>query len=649
MKRLFAAVLLALFVASSAHATTTIAPGPDEVRLALVGEVVEILRAHLAENPDDYAAWANLGGVHANVYARGTEAVELARPRKEGEAPSVELAMPPIALAKRLESVSEPRAAHLAQAVRCFQKAVKGEGRVKEDALVGLGYALWESRDRFAQIPWPLETEAFDVEAKKHAAESEWWGEQALSVLQQLNIPDDPATALKRDYESNMGTNAPACWILLQILEQRTTLSEEDKKKLESFRKISKGYRGNESAFAAELPPQPQELASLYPATPAGMATAELYLRAVDATAYLLSTGSDLPYIGQGNMKDFRGKPLSQELVSKIPVCLDAHKETFRLLDEAARGTECRYPVDLSKGLLVGVPHLSPLRNVARLLAMRSLYASVTGDSATVARSLTNCFAVSESLRSEPVAISQILRVGIVGIAIATLNETQNRIDLAPADMLALQEKLASLEGLDGLKAAMLGERFALIEAVEMPFDTAEYKGLSPASIARMEKERPKSDEVSKLFAELIATIELPAAEAMEDCGRINDAYTLKLPNICRLIQSFHRMHAMLRGAQIALAVDRYSRTNAGPPETLEELVPVYLRTIPLDPFDEQPMRYRLEEGGFLVYSVGDNLVDDNGLQDVRTDQETKRYADIPYRVGVAAVSSEAEEGEPRW
>lgn len=648
MKRLFAAVLLVLFVASSAHPTTTIAPGPDEVRLAPVGEVVEILRAHLAENPDDCAAWASLGSLHANAYARGIDAVELWKPRKEGDAPRAELGMPPRTLAKRLESISEPRAAHLAQAVRCFQNACKGENEVKDATLVGLGYALWECRDRFAQIPWPLEAEAFDAEAKQHAAESGWWSEQALGVLERIKIPEDPASVIERDYTA-MGTIAPACWILQQILELRTTLSEEDKKKLESFRKISKDYRRSLGLLPSELPPQPQELASLYPATPAGMATAELYLRAVDATADLNSSMEGLPYIGQGTTKDFRGKPLSQELVSQIATCLDAHKETFRLLDEAARGTECRYPVDLSKGAAVELPHLLSIRNLGRLLSLRSLYASVTGDSAKVARSLENCIAVVESLRREPLNTSQLVRVALIWIAIEALNEAQNRIDLAPAELLELQEKLASVEGLDGLRAAIRGELFVSLQEAEKPFDAAQFEGVSPEYIAEMEKLQPKPDEVRKFFSDLLASIDLPAAEVMLECERLSEAYPTLGRLHCSAIKAFHRMHAQVRSAQIALAVDRYSRTNAGPPETLEELVPVYLRTIPLDPFDEQPMRYRLEEGGFLVYSVGDNLVDDNGVQDVRTDQEMKRFADIPYRVGVAAATSEAEEGEPRW
>jgi hypothetical protein len=32
-----------------------------------------------------------------------------------------------------------------------------------------------------------------------------------------------------------------------------------------------------------------------------------------------------------------------------------------------------------------------------------------------------------------------------------------------------------------------------------------------------------------------------------------------------------------------------------------------------LDPFNGEPLRYRLHDGGFLVYSVGPDLVDNDG------------------------------------
>ena len=41
--------------------------------------------------------------------------------------------------------------------------------------------------------------------------------------------------------------------------------------------------------------------------------------------------------------------------------------------------------------------------------------------------------------------------------------------------------------------------------------------------------------------------------------------------------------------------------------------MPRYLDTIPTDPFDGHSLRYRLKDGGAVVYSIGPNLRDDGG------------------------------------
>jgi hypothetical protein len=71
---------------------------------------------------------------------------------------------------------------------------------------------------------------------------------------------------------------------------------------------------------------------------------------------------------------------------------------------------------------------------------------------------------------------------------------------------------------------------------------------------------------------------------------------------------------AMRRTAITALAVERFRRAHAGAaPSTLDALVPDYLAAVPQDPFSGQPLRYRLGNDSYVVYSVDANKVDDGG------------------------------------
>jgi hypothetical protein len=63
-----------------------------------------------------------------------------------------------------------------------------------------------------------------------------------------------------------------------------------------------------------------------------------------------------------------------------------------------------------------------------------------------------------------------------------------------------------------------------------------------------------------------------------------------------------------------AIALERYASTEIGHPSTLEELVPEYLASVPIDPFDGRPVRYQAStSGAFSLYSVGINGSDDQG------------------------------------
>ncbi len=79
-------------------------------------------------------------------------------------------------------------------------------------------------------------------------------------------------------------------------------------------------------------------------------------------------------------------------------------------------------------------------------------------------------------------------------------------------------------------------------------------------------------------------------------------------------IVSVHiRYQALVVSLRAALACERYRLAQGKWPATLGALIPQYLSSIPLDPYSGQPLLYRLLPDGVVIYSVGDNGVDDQG------------------------------------
>jgi hypothetical protein len=74
---------------------------------------------------------------------------------------------------------------------------------------------------------------------------------------------------------------------------------------------------------------------------------------------------------------------------------------------------------------------------------------------------------------------------------------------------------------------------------------------------------------------------------------------------------------ALLR---VEVALRRYHAANGKYPDHLSDLKPVYLKSVPIDPFGGKQLRYRSLNGGkvFLLYSIGPNLMDDKGKPGLR-------------------------------
>ncbi len=80
------------------------------------------------------------------------------------------------------------------------------------------------------------------------------------------------------------------------------------------------------------------------------------------------------------------------------------------------------------------------------------------------------------------------------------------------------------------------------------------------------------------------------------------------------LAGSAFRMETSRQSIITAIALRRYRLAHSHYPDSLDKLVPDYLATLPQDYYGMQPLQYRPVEGDqFLLYSVGENGLDDGG------------------------------------
>ena len=87
------------------------------------------------------------------------------------------------------------------------------------------------------------------------------------------------------------------------------------------------------------------------------------------------------------------------------------------------------------------------------------------------------------------------------------------------------------------------------------------------------------------------------------------------------LRRGYARDCSALGMAQLIVALKAYKVENNRLPEKIEDLVPEYLKALPLDAFDGKPLRYSREKK--IVYSVGENGKDLGGM----TKEEIRAWA----------------------
>jgi hypothetical protein len=91
---------------------------------------------------------------------------------------------------------------------------------------------------------------------------------------------------------------------------------------------------------------------------------------------------------------------------------------------------------------------------------------------------------------------------------------------------------------------------------------------------------------------------------------------------------------SQIRSTQAALAVEHFRLAHGQLPENLDELVPQFLPTVPIDPFDGRPLRYHRLTKGYVIYSVGRDGHDNNGRErPASTKSSDKTEYDITFTV----------------
>jgi hypothetical protein len=266
------------------------------------------------------------------------------------------------------------------------------------------------------------------------------------------------------------------------------------------------------------------------------------------------------------------------------------------------------------------------LREFARLLSAEALQRKRKGDVDGALESCQTILKLCRHMDDEPYILSFHVQMEIFAIGARALWDEV--LSDADASATAYRAVLAELRAWDIDRAfvrALKGERvitgilfydsfrkklggcglfpvstwFAANQSLTLAF----YRQLLPIAQKGVPYDRQK---ISRLIADFTQKTQ----------GRNTILANLHISSVeDRLFDQVTHTHALQRMTEVALALRLYRKEHGRYPEDLQALVPKFLPSVPSDPYDGKPLRYRKLQKGFKVWSVGGNRKDDGGVK----------------------------------
>ncbi len=355
----------------------------------------------------------------------------------------------------------------------------------------------------------------------------------------------------------------------------------------------------------------------------------------------------NLPICGKAELPH-RTQAIPEEQVRAMRAYALINLQASDAVFESFEYDACRFSVDMNAGPNMDLGHLAKLRELARLLSIRSLLFALDGDTAGATQQLVGICDLADSLEQEPILISQLVRIAIYGIGLAATEQAMNRVEFTADELKTLQARFTESEANPAFANGFVGERclWNAIESIGIDnnpvgdgFDMQEawYELVyRPLGLLDWEGARYYT-----LFEQVIEATALPIEEqiaAAEAAGNWIEQSTgpaallaVLLPSVARAVEADVRNRTHLNTAIVAVAAARYRQDHGEYPASLNALVPAYLDAVPLDPVDGEPLRYRVFDGGFVAYSLARNGTDENGEE--FEDQQFWNEGDLTFTV----------------
>ena len=391
------------------------------------------------------------------------------------------------------------------------------------------------------------------------------------------------------------------------------------------------------------------ELARLYREPAPGQNAAPLLTQAFERMGDVPpALAALLPIVGDGQPPE-PNEPPPPPMADAIRDYVKGQAPVLKLLHKAAKRKGCKFELNFADGMALQLPHLSKIRQACRVLALEAIDRTERGEADKAADSLLAMLRAAAALKNEPILVSGLVRVACAGIATEQVERWACRARPEPKLLERIEAALQAEADPRLMENAIVGERCLGMDAYRKQIpkpggqNPAEGLGMDdPKAILRhlMPPEFFKADMLAyvDLMSNYLEAARKPYPQSLMLADKVGKGLEKRiaaefimaralLPALGRLFVTAQEHMARLDTARTGLAILRYRARHARFPDKLDALVPDFLDAVPPDPFDGKPLRYKkAPDGGFVVYALGKDRVDNGGV--------TRKGKDKPPDVG---------------
>jgi hypothetical protein len=341
--------------------------------------------------------------------------------------------------------------------------------------------------------------------------------------------------------------------------------------------------------------------------------------------------------------------PQPQSPAADVLLALSKFDPVIEQLRQDSARPYSRFPLgydDEDKATIL-LPHLAVVKRYSRVLQLRAIAELQNNESDKALADVKLALRLVDSIRTEPVLISHLLRIAMLQLTLQPIYEGLAEHKWSDAQLTELDDALAKLNFVVDYSLAIHGEMgfqngaFDYLRRYPVRFTNMSGAGdnnpLLPAQMfihlipngwfyqnqVRCGRIMVLNLPIADIKQQTVSPAALRRAESASGAEEAkfrhfspyNFLERLLLPALSSVVKKFAYAQVSVDLARGAIALERYRLAHGEYPESLDALAPKFIEKIPHDVIGGEPLHYRrTSDGQFVLYSVGWNEKDDGGV-----------------------------------